>query len=74
MCGHIKVGFVKSKKQRLRNLLELDESRVMDLSHSKVRNTKKAQVFDFKEGQWVLLYDARQHLFLGNLSQIWYGP
>ncbi|MCO5585566.1 hypothetical protein L7F22_039501 [Adiantum nelumboides] len=71
----------KSLKERLGTLEHIDEWRLRAYLHQEVakkrqtkQRAKKAKIYDFEDGQLVLLYDARHELFPGKLSHVWSGP
>ncbi|MCO5562243.1 hypothetical protein L7F22_015869 [Adiantum nelumboides] len=72
----------ESLKERLVGKLEhLDEWRLrayLNQEVAKKRQTKqkakKAKIYEFEDGQLVLLYDAGHELFPGKLSHVWLGP
>ena len=68
-------------KQRKLQLRELEEIRNDAYQSSKIYKEKKKQIHDrhilrreFKDGELVLVYDSKFHLFPGKFKSRWYGP
>ena len=66
---------------RLHQINELDEIRLLALQHTALIQQQRAKWHDahikkkiFHEGDWALLYDSRFQDFLGKLQTRWLGP
>jgi hypothetical protein len=71
----------KSGEQRKLQICELDELRLDAYESSRIYKEKQKKVHDrhilrrkFQQGELVLVYDSKFHLFPGKFKSRWYGP
>ena len=77
----LNMDLIKAGEKRFLDLNEMEELRNNVYINSKVAKQRMKKWHDqlisnkeFQEGQRVLLYDTRLHIFLGKLKSRWIGP
>ncbi|KAL6342441.1 hypothetical protein AAG906_011131 [Vitis piasezkii] len=80
-CGKAEFGLDQSGEKRFLDLNEMEELRNNAYINSKVAKQRMKKWHDqlisnkeFQEGQKVLMYDSRLHIFPGKLKSRWIGP
>jgi hypothetical protein len=77
----LNMDLTKVGKMRKLQLCELDEPRIDAYESSRIYKEKQKKVHDkqilrmqFQQGELVLVYDSKFHLFPGKFKSLWYGP